>query len=96
MSGGIRLGPSSWLKQEDDWIRILSIPDDRTTYNKGFAGTNLWARDRIYASNRDILDEIDKIKNNINTINNSLNDRLTWKDNNGWCHMNNPGALWRC
>lgn len=37
---------------KDPWIRSLSNPADVNSYNAGFAGTNLWAKDTVYASNK--------------------------------------------
>jgi hypothetical protein len=49
--------------RRDDWIRILQNPDDLNSYNVGIAAKNLWARDKLWVAGRDILAEIDDIKN---------------------------------
>jgi hypothetical protein len=53
------------FRQDDDWVRITGNKNDFNAYNRGLAAKNLWARDKLYVANRDILAELDDLKNNV-------------------------------
>jgi hypothetical protein len=57
---GIKIGDTV-LSQADDWVRLLSNPDDKSTYNRGVAAKNLWAKDNLWVNNRDVLAELDSL-----------------------------------
>jgi hypothetical protein len=57
-TNGIAIG-DAFLRHDDDWVRILSNPIDISSYNRGFAAKNLWARDSLTVANRNILAELD-------------------------------------
>jgi hypothetical protein len=59
----LRLGDAT-LRQDDDWLRIISDKNNNQSYDKGLAARQLWARDKIFASGRDILAELDDLRNN--------------------------------
>ena len=76
-TGYIQLG-SQFFKEGgggDPWIRILSDPNNGGAYSKGLAAAQFWARDRIHASGRDLLSDID---NNRVAITNDLNAHKNW------------------
>jgi len=58
---GIKIGDTV-LSQADDWVRLLSNPDDKNSYNRGVAAKKLWAKDNLWVRDRDILAELDKLK----------------------------------
>ena len=64
-NGVLSLGDTKLSGNKDEWIRLLSNPDDLGSYNKGLAGKNLWARDRLWVANRDILNELDNLNSKI-------------------------------
>jgi hypothetical protein len=64
-NGVLSLGDTKLSGNKDEWIRLLSDPNDLGSYNKGLAGKNLWARDRLWVANRDILSELDNLNSKI-------------------------------
>ena len=57
----------------DDWIRLLSNPADLGSFNRGLAAKNLYAQGKIYgAGNRDVIAELDDLKNNVNDLKNNV------------------------
>jgi hypothetical protein len=58
----LRIG-DAFIRQDGDW---LSVVNSRTggQYGKGLAVSKLWAKDRLEVNGRDILAELDDIKNN--------------------------------
>jgi hypothetical protein len=78
----LRIGDTH-LRQDDDWLRLVGDKNNKEDYNKGLAAKNLWAKEKLYASNRDILAEIDnnfegwkKVRAEIDNI---RNDFEGWK-----------------
>jgi hypothetical protein len=59
----LRIGDTH-LRQDDDWLRLIGDKNNPGDYNKGLAAKNLWARDKVFAANRDILAELDDLKRN--------------------------------
>lgn len=61
----LRIG-DSYLRQDDNWLRLVGNKDKVDDYDKGFAARNLWAKDRIFAVNgtRDIIAELDDLRQN--------------------------------
>jgi hypothetical protein len=53
------------FRQDDDWVRITGDKNNQNAYNKGLAAARLWARDKLYVNGRDILAELDDLKNNV-------------------------------
>ena len=47
VGGVIKMGDTN-LAFKDDWIRLLSNPADLGSFNRGFAGKNLYAHENIY------------------------------------------------
>ena len=62
-SGILNLGGQFLANNGDDWFRILTNPGDANTYGKGLAAKNLAARDHIWVQGRDVLGEIDYLRN---------------------------------
>jgi hypothetical protein len=57
----------------DDWIRLLSNPADLGSFNRGLAAKNLYAQGKIWGSgNRDVIAELDDLKNNVNDLKNNV------------------------
>lgn len=66
---------------EDYWVRLLSNPADGTTYNRGLAAKDVWARDKLFVNNRDILAEIDDLKKNTIKVGDAIRLRsVQWAD----------------
>ena len=64
-SNTLRLGNTHFrIHDNDTWLRLLSNPEDKESYNAGLAAKDLWAKDKLWAANRDILGEIDGLKTN--------------------------------
>ena len=61
---GIKIGDTV-LSQADDWVRLLSNPDDKGSYNRGVAARELWAKDNLWVRSRNILDELDTLKQKV-------------------------------
>lgn len=61
----LRIG-DGMLRQDDDWIRSIGNQNDTQSYDagKGLAAKNLWAKNKIFAGGRDILAELDDLRNN--------------------------------
>jgi hypothetical protein len=81
------------LRQDDDWLRLLGNKNDTGSYNRGLAAKNLWARDKLFVANRDILAELDDLKNT--TV--RTNGRWEIQSGNGKCldlGSNNQGCDW--
>jgi len=58
----LQMGDTHLAGNKDDWLRLLSDPNNIESYNKGFAVKNLSAKERLWVSGRDILEELDWIK----------------------------------
>ena len=43
----LQLG-DTYLRQDDDWVRLIGNKNDINSYNRGLAAKQLWARDNIY------------------------------------------------
>ena len=43
----LQLG-DTYLRQDDDWVRLIGNKNDINAYNRGLAAKQLWARDNIY------------------------------------------------
>lgn len=56
----------------DDWVRLLSNPDDTGSYHRGVAARQLWAKDNLWVRGRNILDELDNLKNSSQHFANNL------------------------
>jgi hypothetical protein len=61
-SNNIKLGGTN-INQDDNWVRLLGNKDDMNSYNRGLAAKNLWSREKLWVNDRDILAEIDNIRN---------------------------------
>lgn len=70
---GIKIGDTV-LSHADDWVRLLSNPDDKGSYHRGVAARQLWAKDNLWVRDRNILDELD-------TLNRKAADLLNFADN---------------
>lgn len=46
----LKLG-SGYLRQDDDYIRLLEDPNNTSTFKKGFAANHFWAKDSFYGDN---------------------------------------------
>lgn len=58
----LRIGDTH-LRQDYDWLRLLGDQNDLNSYNRGLAAKNLWSREKLWVNDRDILAEIDNIRN---------------------------------
>ena len=56
----------TFLRQDGDWVRLVNPGDafnnDNNRYNKGLAAKEFWAKDKIFASGKDILAELAKVE----------------------------------
>lgn len=95
-SNTLRLGNTHFrIHDNDTWLRLLSNPEEKESYNAGLAAKDLWARDKLWASNRDILGEIDGLKTNKVDKGNSikLGDTFVSQADDWVRLLSNPGEL---
>lgn len=66
----LKLG-SGYLRQDDDYIRLLEDPNNTSTFKKGFAANHFWAKDSFYGDNgnMNIVAEIKALKNKTKNLN---------------------------
>lgn len=83
----LRIGDAH-LRQDDDWLRVLTDPNNTATLGKGLAAKALWAQEKIFgAGGRDILAELDNL--NANTI--KVNDAIRLKSTGGNSYLKAAG-----
>jgi septal ring factor EnvC (AmiA/AmiB activator) len=58
----LKLADTHFTPGNDTWVRMLSNPSDTNSYNRGLAAKDLWAKDKLWVANRDVLNEIDDVR----------------------------------
>jgi hypothetical protein len=88
------------LRQDNEWLRIISDKNNPGSYDKGLAAKKLWASDSIEVANRNILAELDDLKKNTVRIDrwygiqNMDNRRLQMSGDGSRATNDNNGGNW--
>ncbi|NBP03434.1 MAG: hypothetical protein EBU90_25765, partial [Proteobacteria bacterium] len=95
----IRIG-DTYLRQDDEWLRLVKDKNSigLDSYDKGLAAKKLWAKDSLEVAGRNIIAELDDLRNNVirkdriygiqSDRGGFLSDQGGWKGNvGGWERM---------